>query len=217
MSDQRAAAIPVQGCDEVLVDVRVFGLKVDDRKQDAAGAFVHGRQGVLTRLLHAQSLLPTGVQLLFIEGYRPPALQRRYFEEYSAELARARPDWQAAELREAASRFVSPPETAPRSAGAAVDVTLSHRQGRELDMGTRVNASPEESGGASYTDAPGLSERAWTNQAILAAARSAAGLINYPTEWNWSFDDRYWALQTRQRAVLYGPVELPQQRSTTRR
>ncbi|MET7900508.1 M15 family metallopeptidase [Streptomyces sp. NPDC005355] len=183
MSDRRVAAIPLRDCGEDLVDVRVHGLKVDDRKHDEAGAYAHVRQGVLTRLLHAQSLLPAGVLLLFVEGFRPPALQRRYFEEYSDELARAHPDWQAAELRGAASRFVSPPEIAPHSAGAAVDVTLIDHQGRELDMGTRVNASPEESDGACYTDVPGLSDRARTNRITLGNALSATGLINYGTEW----------------------------------
>lgn len=210
MSDRRVAAIPVQDRGEVLLDARVHGLMVNDRKQDAAGAWAHVRQGVLTRLQQAQSLLPGGVQLLFIEGYRPPSLQRRYFEEYSDELARANPDWQAAELREAASRFVSPPEIAPHSAGAAVDVTLVDHRGRERDMGTRVNASPEESSGACYTDAPNLTARARTNRATLGGALSTAGLINYGTEWwHWSFGDRYWALQTQQPAALYGPVELP--------
>ncbi|MFD7899011.1 M15 family metallopeptidase [Streptomyces sp. NPDC059743] len=210
MSDRRVAAIPVKECGEDLVDVRAHGLRVDDRKRDAAGAWAHVRQGVLVRLLHAQSLLPTGVLLLFVEGFRPPALQRTYFEEYAAELARAHPDWQAAELRDATSRFVSPPEIAPHSAGAAVDVTLIDHEGRELDMGTRVNASPEESGGACYTNAPGLSLRARTNRATLSGALSAAGLINYGTEWwHYSAGDRYWALQTRQPAALYGPVELP--------
>ncbi|MEU8472692.1 M15 family metallopeptidase [Streptomyces sp. NPDC029006] len=210
MSDRRVAAIPVKECGEDLVDARAHGLKVDDRKRDEAGAWAHVRQGVLAQLLHAQSLLPTGVLLLFVEGFRPPALQRRYFEEYAAELARAHPDWKAAELRDAASRFVSPPEIAPHSAGAAVDVTLIDHQGRELDMGTRVNASPEESDGACYTAAPGLSVRARTNRATLGRALSAAGLINYGTEWwHWSAGDRYWALQTQQPAALYGPVELP--------
>ncbi|MEV7157043.1 M15 family metallopeptidase [Streptomyces misionensis] len=210
MSDRRVAAIPVKECGEDLVDVRAHGLTVDDRKRDETGAWAHVRQGVLARLLHAQSLLPTGVLLLFVEGFRPPALQRTYFEEYAAELARAHPDWQAAELRDATSRFVSPPEIAPHSAGAAVDVTLIDHQGRELDLGTRVNASPEESDGACYTDAPGLSVRARTNRATLSGALSAAGLINYGTEWwHWSAGDRYWALQTQHPAAHYGPVELP--------
>ncbi|CAM5413307.1 D-alanyl-D-alanine dipeptidase OS=Streptomyces griseomycini OX=66895 GN=FHS37_007110 PE=3 SV=1 [Streptomyces griseomycini] len=216
MSDRRVAAIPVQECGEVLVDVRVRGLRADARKQDPAGAFAHVRRGVLTRLLHAQSLLPAGVFLLFVEGYRPPSLQRRYFEEYSDKLARSHPDWRAAQIREAASRFVSPPEIAPHSAGAAVDVTLIDHSGRELDMGTRVNASPEESDGACYTDAPGLSDRARTNRATLGAALSAAGLVNYGTEWwHWSYGDRYWALQTKQPVAPYGPVELSQQHRRT--
>lgn len=60
MSDRRVAAIPVQECGEALVDARAHGLKVDDRKRDAAGAWSHVRQGVVARLLHAQSLLPPG-------------------------------------------------------------------------------------------------------------------------------------------------------------
>ncbi|WP_411146828.1 M15 family metallopeptidase [Streptomyces sp. x-80] len=209
MSDRRMASIPVQDRGEDLVDVRAHGLAVDVRRRDAAGALAHVRQGVLSRPQHAQSLLPIAVLLLFVEGFRPPALQRRYFEEYSGELARAHPGWQTAELREAASRSVSPPEIAPHSAGAAVDVTLIDHLGRELDMGTRVDAYPEETNGACYTDAAGLSYRARTNRATSGGVLSAAGLINYGTEWHCSFGDRYWALQTKQPAALYGPVELP--------
>lgn len=77
MSARRVAAIRVQDCGEDLVDVRAYGLRVDDRRRDEDGAYAHVRRGVLTRLLHAQSLLPTGVSLLFVEGFRPPALQRR--------------------------------------------------------------------------------------------------------------------------------------------
>lgn len=62
MSDRRVAAIPVQERGEVLVDARAHGLRVDDRKQDAAGAWAHVRQGVLTRLQQAQALLPGGVR-----------------------------------------------------------------------------------------------------------------------------------------------------------
>ncbi|MFI1436363.1 dipeptidase [Streptomyces lydicus] len=181
MSDRRVAAIPVQERGEVLLDTGVHGLRVDDRKQDAAGAWAHVCRGVLRRLQQAQALLPGGVQLLFIEGYRPRPCSAGTSKS-SPTSSRARPDWQAAELGEAASRFVSPPEIAPYSAGAAVDVTLIGHEGRELDMGTRVNASPEESEGACYTDAPNLSARGRTNRATLGGALSTAGLINCGTE-----------------------------------
>lgn len=93
MSDPRVAAIPVRECGEPLVDVRDHGFRVDPRKQDPLGAFTHVREGVLARLEHARSLLPAGTDLLFIEGYRPLALQQRYFTAYRDELAVAHPDW----------------------------------------------------------------------------------------------------------------------------
>ncbi|MET9507763.1 M15 family metallopeptidase [Streptomyces flavidovirens] len=215
MSDPRVAAIPVADCGERLVDVRTSGtLLVGDRRADATGAFAHLHQGVLDRLLHAQSVLPDGLRLLFIEGYRPPALQCTYFEQYADELRADNPTWSREQLRQAASRYVSPPEIAPHSAGAAVDVTLVDADGFELDMGTRVNASPEESAGGCYTDADSISRQARTNRSMLSAALSAAGLINYSTEWwHWSHGDRYWALMTNQPAALYGPISPPSGKS----
>lgn len=207
MSDPKVAAVPVAECGEPPVDVRSCGeLLVDARREDDAGAFALLREGVLKRLLDAQRRLPEGFRLLFVEGYRPLGLQSRYFERYAAELRRENPDWSSQRVREAASRYVSPPEIAPHSAGAAVDLTLVSDAGQELDMGTEVNASPEESDGACYTDAPGIPASARSNRHVLGIALSAAGLVNYPTEWwHWSFGDRYWALDTGAPRARYGP------------
>ncbi|WP_329492043.1 D-alanyl-D-alanine carboxypeptidase family protein [Kitasatospora sp. NBC_01246] len=211
MSDPRVATIPVVDRGERLLDVRADGeLLVDSRRADETGAFAHLRQGVLERLLHAQALLPDGLRLLLIEGFRPPALQRQYFEQYAQELRAANPTWSPEQVREASSRFVSPPDIAPHSAGAAVDITLVNTEGIELDMGTRVNASLEESAGACNTGADSISHQAHTNRTTLSTALSAAGFVNYATEWrHWSRGDRHWALMTNQPCALYGPRELP--------
>ncbi|MFH8839120.1 M15 family metallopeptidase [Streptomyces sp. NPDC017868] len=210
MSDPRVVAIPVTECGERLVDVRGVGsLLVDTRKQDPADAFAHLREGVVERLLQAQELLPDGLRLLYVEGYRPPSLQRAYFEEYADQLRALHPEWPGERIRTAASRYVSPPEIAPHSAGAAVDLTLADAEGRELDLGTRMNASPEESGGACYTRAEGISEEARAHRELLGSVLTTAGLVNYPTEWwHWSFGDRYWALATGAPSAPYGPKEL---------
>lgn len=212
MSDPRVAAIPVVDCGEPLVDLRLQeALALDTRKEDPSGAFAHLREQVLTRLLKAQDVLPDGLRLLFVEGYRPPALQRHYFESYADEMRAANPDWSPARVHDAASRYVSPPEIAPHSAGAAVDLTLVSADGRELEMGTRVNASPEESDGACYTHAANVAPEARANRRVLGDALTAAGLVNYPTEWwHWSYGDRYWALATGADRALYGPRELDQ-------
>ncbi len=164
---------------------------------------------MLLRLLKAQALLPDGIRLLFVEGYRPPALQRDYFEEYADELRADNPHWSPPRVCEAASRYVSPPEIAPHSAGAAVDLTLISADGHELDMGTPLNASPEDSDGACYTDAGNISSAARANRRVLGDAFTAAGLVNYLTEWwHWSYGDRYWALSAGADRAVYGAREL---------
>ena len=207
MFDARVAAIPVEECGEPQVDVSAV-LLVDGRKKDT-GAELHLRQGVLDRLLEAEALLPDGLRLLFVEGYRPPSLQRRYFEEYGDELRAAHPDWPADRVRSAASRYVSPPEIAPHSAGAAVDPPLADADGRELDLGTPMNANPEQSDGACHTGADNITAETGAHRAVLGKALGAVGLVNYPTEWwHWSSSDRYWPLTTGAPAALYGPKDL---------
>ncbi|MFG1610861.1 M15 family metallopeptidase [Actinoplanes sp. NPDC049265] len=210
MSDPKVAAIPVVECGEPLVDLRTVGtLLVDPRLQDPDGAFSHLRAGVLERLVKAQELLPKGLRLLFVEGYRPPELQRAYFDEYASELRDVHADWSASQIRTAASRYVSPPEIAPHSAGAAVDISLADAEGRELDMGTPMNTNPEDSDGACYTGAANIGAEARANREMLGSALTATGLVNYPTEWwHWSFGDRYWALVTGEPTARYGAREL---------
>src|SRR6202020_604779 len=146
------------------------------RKQDPDGHCAQVRDEVAGRLLMAQDALPDGLRILFIEGYRPPALQRAYFEEYLGELRAGNPCAPEQELFSAASRYVSPPDIAPHSAGAAVDLTLATADGTELDMGTRVNANPEESDGVCFTGARSISAQARASRDLLGRALAAAGL-----------------------------------------
>ena len=218
LSDPRVAAVPVRECGTPLVDLRRVGsLLVDPRKADAAGAFAHLRRGLVGRLEEAQALLPDGLRLLVVEGYRPPDLQERYFAEYRDGLRALHPDLPDADLHRAASRYISPPEVAPHPAGAAVDLTLATADGTELDLGTRVNADPEESGGRCFTASPDIGPLAREHRRILSAALSAVGLVNYPTEWwHWSFGDRYWAAGTGAPAACYGPVGMSEAVVTVR-
>lgn len=121
MGDPRVTAIPVSDNGEELIDVRDHGLRVSTFRADDSGDFALVRAGLAARLLQAAEVLPQGVHLLLIEGYRPPALQRRYFDDYRSSLREASPDSDEEHLRILASRYVSPPEIAPHSAGAAID------------------------------------------------------------------------------------------------
>jgi D-alanyl-D-alanine dipeptidase len=152
-------------------------------------------------------MLPRGLRLLIIEGYRPLELQRRYFRQHCDTLRAAHPDWPDDTIHHEASRYIAPPGIAPHVAGAAIDITLATDSGVELPLGTAVNATPQESGGACYTAAPGLPAEAAHNRRVLVTALSAVGLVNYPCEWwHWSYGDRYWAFSIGAPAAIYGPV-----------
>ncbi|MFH0178691.1 M15 family metallopeptidase [Streptomyces cacaoi] len=211
LSDPRVAAVVADECGEPLVDLRGSGsLWLDHRQADDDGSFAHLRSGALRRLVRAQRLLPAGVRFLVVEGYRPPGLQRRYFEEYAATMWREHPDAPPERIRELASAYISPPEVAPHVSGGAVDLTLCNQDGRELPLGTEVNATPQESRGACRTGAGNIGAEARANRALMAWALTAAGFVNYPTEWwHWSYGDRYWALLRGAPAARYGPAAPP--------
>jgi D-alanyl-D-alanine dipeptidase len=207
MGDPRVTAIPVGDNGEELAGVRAHGLRVSSFRADDAGDFAYVRTGLATRLVQAAGALPPGAHLLIIEGYRPPALQRRYFDDYLRSLRATTPDRDEERLRMLTSRYVSPPEIAPHSAGAAIDLTLCADDGTELDLGTAVNANPEQSAGACYTHHPSVGGEARRNRAALTGALRAAGFVNYPTEWwHWSYGDRYWAMATGAPSAIYGAI-----------
>src|SRR4051812_36293012 len=80
-SDPRVQAVPIAECGEPLVDLRTIrDLRIDPRRADADGVYAHLRGGVATRLLAAQRLLPDGLRLLVIEGYRLPELPHDHLE-----------------------------------------------------------------------------------------------------------------------------------------
>jgi D-alanyl-D-alanine dipeptidase len=211
LSDPAVAAVPVADNGEQLVDLRDSAeLRLDARKQDPSGAFALARAGVADRLVAAQATLPDGLRLLVVECYRPPALQRRYYDEYRAALAVGTPGTDGATLDALASRYVSPIGVAPHCTGGAVDLTLCTPDGVELDLGTPVNASPEESAGGCYTGAPAVDGAPRALRAALLTAMTDAGFVNYPTEWwHYSVGERYWAAVTGATKAHYGPVDNP--------
>ncbi|GII75737.1 D-alanyl-D-alanine dipeptidase [Sphaerisporangium rufum] len=211
LSDPRIAQVPVRECGEPLVNLRTLeALRVDTRLADAEGLFAHVRLSVADRLMAAQTRLPRALRLLIVEGFRPAALQERYFAESVATHRQANPEWDDRRAAREASKYISPPEVAPHVTGGAVDLTLCTVSGVELPMGTQVNATPPESDEACHTGFPGISAEARRNRDTLGAALSAAGFVNYPTEWwHWSHGDRYWAFTTGAATACYGMSDGP--------
>jgi D-alanyl-D-alanine dipeptidase len=200
LTDPRVGAIPVVETGDPLVDLRA----------GIAPGGVRVRAGLADRLYRADLVLPAGFRLRVVEGHRSAADQQQIIDSYGREVRTCHPDASEPEVRRLVSRFVAPLEVAPHVAGAAVDLTLVDEDGRPLDLGTPIDATPEQSGGRCYFAAPDIGLRARALRLLLADALTAAGLVNYPTEWwHWSYGDRYWALMTGAAWAPYGPVDSP--------
>ena len=199
LSDPRVAAVPVRESGEPLVRLHP--------SLSPSRALV--RVGLAERLVAAALELPLGVALRVVEGHRSVDDQRAIIASYTADLRRLHPGIGADELGVLTSRFVAPLDVAPHVAGAAVDLTLVDACGDELDLGTPIDATPEQSDGRCYFAAAGIGADARAHREVLARALGGAGLVNYPTEWwHWSYGDRYWALTTGAAHALYGPVDV---------
>ncbi|GAB3443159.1 M15 family metallopeptidase [Streptomonospora sediminis] len=203
LADPEVSDLPVRECGEPLVDLRSLGIHCMN-PDDTAGMRVRSSLGA--RLREAQDALPAGLRFGVAQGHRSPEDQHAIITAYTDTLRRLHPEKGAAEIERLSSRFVAPIGVAPHVAGAAVDLTLVDADRRPLWMGTAIDATPEESDGACYFDAPGLDPLARDNRAILAEALEGRGLVNYPTEWwHWGYGDRYWAYATSSPYALYGP------------
>lgn len=209
MGDPRVAAVPVEECGDELVDTRQLGIASDPAQNPQNTVFAYVRRSVGERLLVAQDALPHGFRILLAEGYRPYEQQALYFDRRTRRVMDADPALTPESARLKASEFVSPPDIAPHVSGAAVDLTLVDDRANPLDMGTAIDARPEDCDGACYFDAPNIGVDARRNRATLAYALGAAGFVNYPTDWwHWSYGDRYWALMTGERHAIFGPMHL---------
>ncbi len=199
--------MPIEECGEPLVDLREYPLLVTGehpRVGRRCETQLHCREGAARRFLEADSSLPDGLRLLILECHRTVEYQTLLWETGVKKLREKHPDWPDERLVRQNAEFVAPPwETPPHSTGGAVDLTLVDASGRELEMGSTVNARVP----LSHTRSEEIDEEAEENRRILLSAMGSAGFVNYPHEWwHFGYGDRYWAYATGRSAACYASV-----------
>jgi D-alanyl-D-alanine dipeptidase len=128
------------------------------------------RREVAERLSQVQADLELlGLGLKIWDGYRPLSVQKEFWKLVPDE------------------RYVASPVKGSRhNRGAAVDVTLVDRDGKELEMPTKFDNFTEDAGAF----AP-CNERAAENRKLLQRLMTSHGFEILPTEW-WHFDAAGW-------------------------
>ena len=129
------------------------------------------RGAAAKRLSQVQNYLETkGLGLKVFDCYRPLSVQRQMWQVL--------PD----------PRYVANPESGSRhNRGAAVDLTLVDRNGKELEMPTDFDDFSKKA----HRNYTGASVEAIRNRQLLEEAMTQYGFIPLATEW-WHFDDPDW-------------------------
>ena len=123
------------------------------------------------KLINAQEeFRKQGLSLKVFDCYRPLSVQKKMWQ--------IMPD----------PNFVADPKKGSKhNRGAAVDITLVDKNGKELDMGTGYDDFTEKAA-PDYKDLP---EEVLKNRALLREVMERNGFKGITSEW-WHFDDTQW-------------------------
>lgn len=214
--------IPILKSDEPLI-------VVDDPKRKVFSKSVYRQQGfeaslsevwlrldLAKRLVQAASLLPEGIGLLALDGWRSDELQRELFELFQDNIA-ASQGLSGNELLEETLRFVSMPRgdcdhPAPHLTGGTIDLVLCDLSGAPLDMGGEFDELTDRSMTCFYENG---SEEFRDRRRLLCSVMAHVGFSNYDQEW-WHFDcGNQWHHARVGGPARYGAVmSLPRKRYT---
>lgn len=165
------------------------------------------RKSVAEKCEQAAQLMPKGIYLGLVEGWRPIERQQRIYDWWWANIEEAYPEWTHAQKRRFACRFVAPTDQkAPpgHCTGAAVDVWLLREDGSEIDVW-----SPHNRFQAAPTYVYGLDPEVQKNRDLLVGAMLEVGFSNCRDEWwHYSYGDAGWAVRMAEPACFYGLAKL---------
>jgi D-alanyl-D-alanine dipeptidase len=180
------------------------------------------RKEVLKRLVDANSYLESlnkGYRLKIFDAYRPLSVQR-YMIEYDKErlsqelfntsfIMLKKQDQES--IVKKVTFFWSPivknieKNPPPHSTGGAIDLTICSIDGKELDMGTKIDSLVKESLSDYYDLTGTIYEQ---NRTLLKEVMQKAGFTQLPTEWwHYSYGDQIWAVDNEEEFAIYGMLE----------
>ena len=173
---------------------------------------IYVRESVLEHLEMASNYLPDDIFLKVLDGYREYSFQEYLFNRYKEDIIKEfnLEEKDEEEKNKTISQYVSYPEKDSSLApahitGGAVDVTLSDKDGKELDMGVEFDAFSDKAS-TDYYENNFIDEAVKRNRRILFNAMTLAGFTSLPTEiWHYDLGDKNWAFY-REKQVVYGGV-----------
>lgn len=165
------------------------------------------RKNVALRLYKIADKLPENIYLKIYSTYRSRiALYNKWVEEVE-KMEKENPNMGRAELLSLVKFKATSPNTnmGGHDTGAAIDLALCDKNGKELDFGTSYYE--KNLGSKSVVE---LTDEQKKNQKYIKKLMKTENFVQQPSQWwHYSYGDRYWAVYKgkRNRGAIYGSVE----------
>ncbi len=170
---------------------------------------LYTRLAIADKLTALQRTVLTNYQFKIWDPWRSRETQYALYELCLQELQTKNPAWDAARVRQEASKFVSDPDRADRvlqhSTGGSIDLTLVARAtGQALNMGTGFDHFGAEAAPGYFDDVDSVVR---DNRRLLRDAMLGAGFTQDPDEW-WHFDygNQKWAEAVGKDVAFYSEI-----------
>ncbi|GGB34351.1 D-alanyl-D-alanine dipeptidase [Oceanisphaera marina] len=219
----RVQLIPIVEADDPLVPLGLVNTPLRSYPtyfhQNVPGAIseCYIRRSVLYRLYKAARLLPSGIELVVLDGWRPLIVQQHLYDVLFAAMSAHHVNDSQPELLSRIRHFVAPPSSdpaapSPHLTGGAVDIALCDSEGLFLDMGTEFDDISPWSYSAAFEaiEKPSAREaEVIENRRLLHSVMIQAGFTNLPSEW-WHFDygNQNWAWYSKAGEAQFGAMEM---------
>jgi D-alanyl-D-alanine dipeptidase len=146
-----------------------------------------------------------GLEILVSYGYRHPAIQQKYFDEYCKKVQETQ-KVNREDLNRLVHNFIAVPSVAGHPTGGAVDLTFVRRNGEEVDMGTKIAdfSQPE----LLPTFAQNLSSEQKSDRLMLRQYMLSENFAPFDGEWwHFSFGDKEWAYWYKKNSALCSQID----------
>lgn len=177
---------------------------------------VYLRESVFSKIEKVIDLLPSNMELVIWDGWRPLATQQSIFDVVKMQISLSKPKLSEEELIKCTSVFVSlpssdPTKPSPHNTGGSIDLTIAHRNGDLLEMGTSFDEFTKKAQTVFFErsdkDLTATEIRYRENRRLLYSIMTEVGFTNYPEEW-WHFDygNQFWASISGAKNAIYSNI-----------
>ena len=159
------------------------------------------RKTVLDKFIAASSMLPNGLKVKILYGYRSLRVQEKFWKEACDKIRQKNQNLTEQEIEAKARRYSAMPDgKGPHQTGGAIDVLIADNNGKSLDFGTGYRGYGDDV----FMHSKYITLKQKLNRKLLRKIMHSAGFVYYPGEWwHYSYGDQTWAAYTGNKHALY--------------